>query len=234
MIKDNLSRLREDFAQACRSAGRKPEEITLVGVTKFVPLETIQQAIDAGLADVAENRVQEAEKKFPQLAQANPHIKRHLIGHLQSNKAKDAIQVCDLIQSVDSSKLAQEIEKQAVKLDKKVDILLQFNTAEEPQKFGASKNDAMPLVEAVSRLTRVRVLGLMAMAPYTEDQGIIRRAFADLRAIRGEIIKNFSGHSSVQMNYLSMGMSSDYKIAIEEGSNMLRVGSAIFKKEEGR
>lgn len=233
MITENLARLRDDFAQACRSAGRNPKEITLVGVTKFIDLALIQEAINAGLTDVAENRVQEAEKKFPQILENNPKIRRHLIGHLQSNKAKDAIAVCDLIQSVDSIKLAQEIEKQAVKSNKTVDILLQFNTAQEPQKFGASSDDAMPLVEAVSRLSRVRVKGLMAMAPYTDDQGMIRRAFAGLRGIKELVIKNFAGNPNIEMAYLSMGMSSDYKIAIEEGSNMLRVGSALFKTEEG-
>lgn len=230
MIKENLVRIKDNFAQACRVAGRNPDEITLVGVTKFIELPLIQEAIGAGLSHVAENRVQEAQKKFPELVKSNPQLKCHLIGHLQSNKAKDAMTVCDLIQSVDSVKLANEIEKQAIKLDKNIDILLQFNTAEESQKFGASKNDAMTLVEAVGKLTRVRVLGLMAMAPLTEDEGIIRRAFADLRGIRDGILKNFAGHPNIQMKYLSMGMSSDYKIAIEEGSNMVRVGSALFKK----
>ncbi len=229
MIKENLTRLRQDFAQACRNSGRKPEDITLVGVTKFVDIPSIQEAISAGLSHIAENRVQEAEKKFPQLLKDNPQLKCHLIGHLQSNKAKDAIAVCELIQSVDSLKLALEVEKQAVKLNKQVDILLQFNTAEEPQKFGASKAEAMTLVEAVAKLSRVRVLGLMAMAPFTEDQGIIRKAFADLRGIKELIVNNFSGHPNIEMKYLSMGMSSDYKIAIEEGSNMVRVGSALFK-----
>lgn len=229
MIKDNLLRLRQDFADACRKAGRNPDEVTLVGVTKFIPLEDIQQAIDAGLTDIAENRVQETEAKFPQLKAANPGIKRHLIGHLQSNKAKDAAVQVDLIQSVDSIKLALEIEKQAIKLNKSVDILLQFNTAREEQKFGADPAEAQTLVETVSKLTRVQVKGLMAMAPYTEDQGVIRKTFADLRGIRETITKNFAGHPSIEMKYLSMGMSSDYKIAIEEGSNMVRVGSALFK-----
>lgn len=229
MIKENLARLRQDFAQASLSSGRKPEDITLVGVTKFVDIPSIQEAISAGLSHIAENRVQEAEKKFPQLFKDNPQVKCHLIGHLQSNKAKDAIVVCDLIQSVDSLKLALEIEKQAVKFNKQADILLQFNTAEEPQKFGASKSEAMNLVETVAKLSRVRVLGLMAMAPLTEDQGLIRKAFADLRGIKELIVRDFSGHPNIEMKYLSMGMSSDYKIAIEEGSNMVRVGSALFK-----
>jgi len=230
MIKENLNCVREEIGGICRAAGRDPQEITLVGVTKFAPVEAIQEAIRAGLTDIAENRVQEAEKKFPLCANSSPEIRRHLIGHLQSNKAKEAIHVCDLIQSVDSLKLAQEIEKQAVKIQKSVHILVQFNTAEEPQKFGARKDEALNLIEAISALSHVRGHGLMAMAPYTEDQGIIRRAFSDLREIRDSITQRFSGHPRVEMKILSMGMSSDYRIAIEEGSNMVRVGSAIFKE----
>lgn len=229
MIKENLARLREEIASACRSAGRNPQDITLVGVTKFVPDESVKEAIEAGLTDVAENRVQEAEKKFPALAQSYPKLRRHLIGHLQSNKAKDALAACDLIQSVDSLKLANEIEKHAAKLGKTAEILVQFNTGREPQKFGADPDEAMALIEAVGKLPRVRVRGLMAMAPYTEDAGLIRKAFGDLRGIRDQVLKNFKGHTSVTMQYLSMGMSSDYRIAIEEGSNMIRVGSALFK-----
>lgn len=230
MISQNVARVREEIATACRSAGRKVEEVTLVGVTKYAPLEAIQEAISAGLTDIAENRVQEAERKFPPLLAANPNVRRHLIGHLQTNKAKDVIQVCDLIQSVDSLKLACEIEKHAAKQNKIVQIFVQFNTAEEPQKFGAKKEEALSLIEGIGRLTHVRIMGLMAMAPYTEDQGVIRRAFADLRGIRDQIVKTFSGNQNIQMKTLSMGMSADYRIAIEEGSNMIRVGSAIFKE----
>ena len=120
MISENLARVREEIAGACRSAGRKPEEITLVGVTKFAPLEAIQEAIDAGLTDIAENRVQEAQKKFPPLLSTNPGVRCHLIGHLQTNKAKDVIGVCDFIQSVDSLKFAGELEKHAARQNKTV------------------------------------------------------------------------------------------------------------------
>jgi len=230
MIRENLNRVREEISEICRSAGRHPGEITLVGVTKFAPVEAIQEAIRAGLTDIAENRVQEAEKKFPLCATATPEIRRHLIGHLHTNKAKDAISVCGLIQSVDSLKLAQEIEKQALKIQKTVNILVQFNTAEEPQKFGARKDEALALIETIGGLSQIRIKGLMAMAPYTDDQGIIRQAFNDLREIRDQIVQRFSGHERITMKHLSMGMSSDYRIAIEEGSNMVRVGSAIFKE----
>jgi pyridoxal phosphate enzyme (YggS family) len=230
MIRENLNRVRDEINDICRSAGRNSDEITLVGVTKFAPVEAIQEAMRAGMTDIAENRVQEAEKKFPLCAATNPEIRRHLIGHLQTNKAKDAIAVCDLIQSVDSLKLAQEIQKQALKVQKTVNILVQFNTAREPQKFGASPEEAPALIEAVGALSHIRIQGLMAMAPYTEDEGTIRRAFSDLREIRDQIQQRFSGHPRTDMKILSMGMSSDYRIAIEEGSNMVRVGSAIFKE----
>jgi len=230
MVQENIQKIRESIDQACRKANRDPKEVVLVAVTKTIAPEIIQQAIDAGITHIAENRVQEAESKFPSLLAKNPQIKTHIIGHLQSNKAKDAIRVCSLIQSVDSLKLAAEIEKQAVKLNKTVEILVQFNTAHEEQKFGAEPLEASQLIEAVSKLPHVKIKGLMCMAPYTEDQGIIRTAFADLRGIREKIKKQFSGHAQVEMGILSMGMSSDYKIAIEEGSNLVRVGSAIFKE----
>ncbi|MBI4309954.1 MAG: YggS family pyridoxal phosphate-dependent enzyme [Candidatus Omnitrophica bacterium] len=229
MIKNNVMTVQSRIAQACKAAGREPVEVTLVAVTKFAPLEAIQEAIDAGIKHIAENRVQEAQSKFPPLLTRNPGLSAHIIGHLQTNKAKDAIKVCSLIQSVDSLKLANEIEKQAAKLDKTVDILLQFNTAREEQKFGATPEQAYTLVESAAQLPHVRVKGLMAMAPFTEDQGIVRKTFADLRAIRDGILGRFKGNPKVEMNILSMGMSGDYKIAIEEGSTMVRVGSAIFK-----
>jgi len=230
MIQDRVRKVFSDVEEICRQANRNPKDITVVGVTKFVPLEIIQEAINAGINHVAENRVQEAESKFLLLLAKNPHLKSHIIGHLQSNKAKDAIKVCSLIQSVDSLKLAQEIEKQAAKTGKTVEILVQVNTAREEQKFGVSPEDTNALIESISQLSLVKIKGLMCMAPYTEDQGIIRKTFSDLRVIRDDVKSCFTGHPHVDMSILSMGMSSDYKIAIEEGSTMVRVGSAIFKE----
>ena len=229
MIKDNVLKVCNDIADACRRAGRDPSEVTLVAVTKFAPVEAIAEAIAAGVEHIAENRVQEAQKKFPGLLARYPHVTGHIIGHLQTNKARDAIQAAGLIQSVDSTRLADEINKQAAKLNKASDILEQFNTGREPQKSGAAPEEALGLIEHISRLEHVRVMGLMAMAPFTEDEGIVRKAFSDLRDIRDHVLKGFSGHAKVNMKYLSMGMSSDMRIAIEEGSSMVRVGSAIFK-----
>lgn len=229
MIQDKVQKVFADIEEICRKINHDPKDITVVGVTKLVALEVIQEAINAGIRHIAENRVQEAESKFPWLKAKNPQIKCHLIGHLQTNKAKDAIKVCSLIQSVDSLKLVQEIEKQAAKTGQLVEILVQFNTAREEQKFGADPSQAYDLIESISRLSLVRIKGLMCMAPFTEDQGIIRKTFSDLRVIRDGTKSRFAGHPNVDMGILSMGMSSDYKIAIEEGSTMVRIGSAIFK-----
>jgi pyridoxal phosphate enzyme (YggS family) len=229
MIQDNVRKVFSEIEESCRQAGRDPKDVVVVGVTKTVPLEVVQEAINAGIRHIAENRVQEAESKFPGLLAQNPHIKSHIIGHLQTNKAKDAIRVCSMVQSVDSLKLAQEIEKQAAKTGQTVEILVQLNTAREEQKFGAAPEDAHVLIESISLLSHIKIKGLMCMAPYTEDQGIIRKTFSDLRGIRDIIKTRFAGHPAVDMGILSMGMSSDYKIAIQEGSTMVRVGSAIFK-----
>jgi pyridoxal phosphate enzyme (YggS family) len=229
MIQTQVRKVFSDIEEICRKINRNPKDIAVVGVTKLVGLERIQEAIDAGIRHIAENRVQEAESKFPRLKAKNPQIKCHIIGHLQTNKANGAIKVCSLIQSVDSLKLAQEIEKQAAKTGQPVEILVQFNTAREEGKFGADPSGAYALIESISRLSLVRIKGLMCMAPFIEDQGIIRKTFSDLRVIRDDTKSRFAGHPHVDMGILSMGMSSDYKIAIEEGSTMVRVGSAIFK-----
>jgi PLP dependent protein len=229
MVQNKVRKIFSDVEEICRRTNRSPQDVSVVAVTKYVPLELIQEAVEAGIGHIAENRVQEAENKFPLLLAKYPHIKTHIIGHLQSNKARDAIRVCSLIQSVDSLKLAQEIEKQAAKTKQHVDILVQFNTAQEEQKFGADPKEAEALIDSISQLSFIHIKGLMCMAPYTEDAGIIRKTFSDLRDIRNDIKTRFAGHPQVDMGILSMGMSGDYKIAIEEGSTMVRVGSAIFK-----
>ncbi len=229
MIKDNVVKVQTDIAAACRAAGRDPSQVTLVAVTKSASVETIAEAVSAGIEHIAENRVQEAERKFPGLIAQNPRLTGHIIGHLQTNKAGDALKVAGLIQSVDSARLADEIEKQVAKLGRTADILVQVNTAREPQKSGATPEKAFALMEHISGLKHVRVLGLMAMAPLAQDEGVIRKAFSELRDIRDGVLKRFSGNPKVNMKYLSMGMSSDYKIAIAQGSNMVRIGSAIFK-----
>lgn len=230
MIKKNISEIFSEMENACRRAGRNFRDITVVGVTKFVPPAMVQEAIDAGILHIAENRVQEALVKFPGLLARNPLLKAHLIGHLQTNKVREAVEVCSLIQSVDSLRLAEFIEKEALKRGKAVDVLVQFNCTGEQQKFGARPQEANALIENIGGLEHVHIRGVMGMAPFTQDQGPIRKTFSQLRAVKEGLEKRFAGHPRVDMGILSMGMSSDYPIAIEEGSTMIRVGRAIFNE----
>ncbi len=229
-IKENISRLKEDVSKICQKVGRNPLDITLVGVTKFAPVEAIQESLDSGLEHIAENKVQEGQKKYTDLRSPTGKLTRHCIGHLQTNKVKDALKVFEMIQSVDSFKLASEIEKQAQKLNRQVDVLVQVNTSGEEQKFGSNKNEALELLGQISELKNLHILGLMTIAPLTEDEKILRDCFRDLREIFEESGRSFKGSSHIQMKYLSMGMSGDYRIAIEEGSNMIRVGRAIYQQ----
>ena len=230
-IQQNISRVHEEISKICQRIGRDPKDITLVAVTKFAPIEAIQEAVNFGVIDIAENKVQEGQQKYPSVkpSPSKGSLKRHLIGHLQTNKVKDALKVFDLIQSVDSLKLAQEIEKQTQKLNRSADILVQVNISEEEQKFGADQSEALRLIEEILQLKNIQIQGLMTMAPFTEDQQMIRDCFRGLRELKNQVKEKFQGHPNLQMKFLSMGMSGDYAIALEEGSNMLRIGSAIFK-----
>ena len=230
MIRDNFARIQNQIAAVCKRLGRNPNEIILIGVTKFADVSKIQEAIDVGLRDIGENKVQEGQNKFPALKISDFKVTKHLIGHLQTNKVKQALEFFDLIHSVDSLKLAREIEKQAAKSGKNTDILIQVSTSGEEQKFGIAPSEVFSLIDEVGKLAHIRVLGLMTMAQLTEDKTIIRNCFKDLRILRDQIRQRFAGNHNVAMKYLSMGMSGDYEIALEEGSNMVRIGSAIFNQ----
>ncbi|MBI5149871.1 MAG: YggS family pyridoxal phosphate-dependent enzyme [Candidatus Omnitrophica bacterium] len=230
MIKDRLAQVHKDIEAVCKRIGRNPKEIILVGASKYADAARIKEAVAAGLKHIGENKVQDAMEKFAILDQEHVRVTRHMLGHLQTNKAKHAIEIFDLIQSVDSIHLADEIEKQAVKLNKTVEILVEVNTSGEDQKFGIPVDGVLPLVEEISRCEHIRLSGLMTMAPYTKDQGVIRKCFRDLRELFDAVEDDFATHPRVAMKYLSMGMSDDYAIAIEEGSNMVRIGRAIFKE----
>ncbi len=229
MIRDNLSALKVKIASICKRVGRNPDEVTLIGVTKYSEIDQIKEAIDAGLKDIGENRVQEGQRKFPVLDAMHVKVKKHLIGHLQTNKVKNVLPLFDLIHSVESEKLADEIDKQAAKLNKPAHVLIQVSTSGEEQKFGIDPKDVDGLLQHISQLRHVRVEGLMTMAPLTEDKEVIRQCFKDLRLLRDELQKKYVGSDKIFLKYLSMGMSQDFEIALEEGANMLRIGSAIFK-----
>lgn len=229
-IEEKVIAVRNQIKNACDLAKRPDKDIELVAVTKFAPVSAIVEAVKAGVSCVAENRVSEAQIKFPDLKKQFPHLQTHLIGHLQSNKVKDAIEVCDVIQSVDSVKLAQEIQKQALKKNKMVQILLQFNTGREPQKSGAAPEIAMDIIRDITEhMPNIVIKGLMAMAPLTEDEATIKSAFKELKEIAQMAKQHFPNHPRASFEVLSMGMSGDMAIAISQGSTMVRVGSAIFK-----
>ena len=228
MIRDNIVNIQERISIICKELGRNPADIVLVGVTKYSDDLTIKEAVEAGLTHIGENRVQDARQKFPILETVNAKVTKHLIGHLQTNKVKYAVEIFDLIQSVDSEKLAQEIEKQARKLNKQVDILVQVNTSGEEQKFGSEKDAAVDLVRFISKLEHIRVCGLMTIAPFVDDEEIVRQSFRDLKILFDQFSREYVDSDRVEMQYLSMGMTADFPVALEQGANMIRVGRAIF------
>ena len=214
-IRTNLERLQAAINGACQRAGRSPGEVLLIAVSKTVEAERIQQAIAAGVPALGENRVQEARGKIEALGRPVPW---HLIGPLQTNKAKDAVRLFDWIHSVDRLELATELDRRARALGKTVDALLEVNVAEEPQKSGARPGEIKPLLDAIAGLSGIRIRGLMAIPPAVADAERARPHFRRLRELR----------DAAGLPHLSMGMSGDFEVAVEEGATMVRVGTAIF------
>ncbi len=222
-ISENIQVIREKISDIAGHCGRRPEEITLVAVTKTVGVDLIRQAIDAGIQEIGENRVQEAKIKFGEL---NQQVQWNLIGHLQTNKVKYAVDIFDLIQSVDRMEVAQEIQKRASGINKKQRVLIQVNTSAEGTKSGCQPEETENLVRSCSLLPNLQVEGLMTIGPLTEDREKIRASFQMLKKIFDDILKQEI--TNTNMRHLSMGMSQDYLMAIEEGSTMIRIGTAIF------
>lgn len=222
-ITENLRRLEERIEKAAIRSGRKKEDITLVVVTKNVEPERMNSAIDAGIKIIGENRIQEAVEKFKFIKK---DVEKHLVGHLQTNKVKKALELFDLIQSVDSLHLAQEISKRAKEKGKIAEVLIEVNTSDEPSKYGVRPDGVLDFVEKVSNLENIMIKGLMTVGLLTEDIEKARPCFVKLRNLF-ESLKSLE-KDNVEMRYLSMGMSSDFEVAIEEGSNMIRIGTAIF------
>lgn len=222
-IAENLKTVRDRIAAAAVRSGRDPSAVALVTVTKTVDPARIGEAVAAGASLVGENRVQEAKEKIEQLG---PIAAWHLIGRLQTNKAKYAVRLFDLIHSVDSLALAQELDKQAAKSGKVQDILIEVNIAAEEQKAGVGADEAVALVRKAATLGHISIQGLMTMPPYSEDPEHSRPYYRRLRQLALAVKQqNIAG---VSMNVLSMGMSGDYEVAIEEGATLVRVGTAIF------
>lgn len=223
MIKENLETVENNIADAIKKAGRASEDVTLVAVSKTKPADMIREAYDLGVRDFGENRVQEIMEKYPLLPD---DIRWHLIGHLQTNKVKYIIDKVAMIHSVDSLKLAKEISRQAVKKNVVMDILIEVNVAEEDSKFGTTCEDAISLVTDISKLDGIRIRGYMTVAPFVSDPEENRGVFRRLRQLLVDTkAKNID---NVNMDCLSMGMSGDYTVAIEEGATFIRVGTNIF------
>ncbi len=223
-IRSNIAKVTDTITAAAERSGRSPSSIRLVVVGKTHPPETIQAAIDAGAAIIGENYIQEARSKFDALI-CNP-VQWHFIGHLQRNKAKYAVRMFDLIHTVDSSKLAVELDKQARKAGKVQDILVQINISAEPTKSGVGENDAETLLREINRLPNVRIKGLMAMPPFFYDPEGARPYFKALRLLRDRL--KTCDIPNIEMKELSMGMTGDFEAAIEEGATLVRIGTYIF------
>lgn len=224
MIKDNLIAVKNNIETACKK--RQPdmtEKIKLIAVTKNHTVEEMQQAIDADAKFIGENRIQEAMEKYPTL---NRNVEWHLIGHLQTNKVKQAVKIFDFIESVDSIKVAEAINKEANKIDKVQNILVQVNLVKEQSKNGIYLEDLPSLLQDIDTLSSIKLCGLMFIAPNVDDLEEVRPMFKKMYKLFREVQQ--MQFTAAEIKYLSMGMTHDYQIAIEEGANVVRVGTAIF------
>lgn len=226
----NLQEIRTRIEAACERSGREPESIKLVLSTKYVDASVIRLLYELGVTDIGENRVQDTQQKQESLSDLS--IKWHMFGHLQRNKVKKALKIFGLIHSVENLPLAEEIDRVSVDMDmgKRTDILVEVNVSGEPQKYGLRPEDTVSFLEKISTMRGIKVLGLMTMTPFMDidnvDAELCRSIFRGLRRLSEDIEKREI--EGVRMQYLSMGMTQDFEIAVEEGSNLLRIGSAVF------
>ena len=226
-IADNIAKIEERLIKACDLAGRKRDEIILMGVSKFEPEDKIKEAWICGIRVFGESRVKEAASKFSNLKDELNGCALHLIGSLQRNKAKQAALLFDCIQSVDREELTAELCKCASLRNKRLDVMLELRTGEETKSGFAGTDELLKAADLIFACDKLNLTGLMTMAPFTADTELIRSSFRELSKAKKELEKRFPE----ERLYLSMGMSNDFEIAVEEGSNLLRIGSAIFKEE---
>lgn len=227
MVRENMKTVEEKIAAACRRASRDPQEVTLIAVSKTKPVELIQEAIEYGQVDFGENKVQELTGKYEILPK---NLRWHMIGHLQRNKVKYIVDKAALIHSVDSLRLAETISMEAQKKNVTVPVLIEVNVAQEESKFGTACEETLDLIEEAAKLPNIRIEGLMTIAPFVDDQEENRPVFRKLKQLSVDIMeKNIN---NVNVNILSMGMTNDYEVAIEEGATMVRVGTGIFGERD--
>jgi PLP dependent protein len=227
-IAENIEKLEEKIQKTCVCTGRKRNEITLMGVSKFVPFGMVEEALRAGIFCFGESRVKEGTFKFESLRNNAPEVRLHLIGSLQRNKAKNAALFYDCVQSVDREQIITELAKFAGQRKKPLEILFELHTGEETKRGFEGFDDLFKAAETVLNAGTLKPRGLMTMAPFTEDKNLIRSSFRQLVKARKELEKRFP--PAENWSCLSMGMSNDFETAIEEGSTMLRIGSLIFKE----
>ena len=223
MVAVNLEQVRKNIELACKEAGRDPKEVTLISVSKTKPVSMLQEAYDAGSRDFGENKVQEIMDKVPQLPS---DIRWHMIGHLQRNKVKYIVDKVALIHSVDSLRLAETIEHEAAKHNVTIPVLIEVNVAQEESKFGLKTEEVLTLVESVATFPHIHIEGLMTIAPYVEDPEENRGIFRQLKKLSVDIAA--ININIVNMSVLSMGMTGDYQVAVQEGATKVRVGTGIF------
>ena len=223
MILENIKQVEENIIKSCEKVGRDPKEVTLIAVSKTKPYTAIEEALPSGVLDYGENKVQELTEKYEILPK---DIRWHMIGHLQRNKVKYLVGKVELIHSVDSLRLANQIETEFAKKNEIANILIEVNMANEESKFGITSETTEQLVREISKLEHVRIKGLMTIAPYTDNPETNREYFRNMKKLSVDITeKNID---NVYVNILSMGMTNDYEVAIEEGATMVRVGTGIF------
>ncbi len=226
-IKNNLDNIMLRAKVAAEKSGRSLEDIKIIAVTKTVDVERINNVYEYGLRDMGENRVQELMEKYDRLPS---DVKWHIIGHLQTNKVKYIVDKVQMVHSVDSLELAKEINSRAAKHQRKVDILLQVNVSGEETKFGINPENVDEYISVLSRMENIALKGLMTIAPYAQDPQDVRPVFKNLYNIYIDI--KSKRYDNVSMDYLSMGMSNDFEVAIEEGANVVRIGTSIFGKRD--
>ena len=220
-IFDNYKKVRDDIAETAASVGRDPEGIRIIAVSKNFDETVVQAAIDAGITVFGENKVQEAKQKVPKL---RGDFTFHMVGHLQSNKARDAVQLFDMMHSIDKIDTAQRVDLEAGRIGKKQKVLIQINASGEESKSGVAPGSAIELASRIRGLEHLELRGLMTMAPFTDDHGLVRRTFSVTKRLLDEI----NASLGLALEELSMGMSADYRIAVEEGATLVRIGTAIF------
>ena len=223
MLRENFRQVEENIRRACGRAGRDPRDVTLIAVSKTKPVELLREAYDLGTRVFGENKVQEIVEKYEALPK---DLHWHMIGHLQRNKVKYIIDKVDLIHSVDSVRLAETIEKEAAKHDLTANILLEVNVAEEESKFGLKVDEVEQVVDEIAKFSHIKVCGLMTIAPFVENPEENRPYFRRLRNLSVDI--GGKNVDNVTMSILSMGMTNDYEVAVEEGATMVRVGTGLF------